>query len=131
MWIFCNDAFVSIVEDDNNSNYLKVRARAEGDIEKFFGDELVSEYKIKPIETYHTDYRFRVMAPKSLVAIAMVDKVMGIDYTNFKDSVTEKDRGNTYLDVWSDMYEFQEKRHGYGIYSGRWYETYREEGIKK
>ena len=37
------------------------------------------------------------------VALALAERVRGIGYPNFKDSVRERSRHDAYMDVWSVM----------------------------
>ena len=41
MWVFLNNAFLSIVEHRENQNILLVRARIKGDIERVFPGVMV------------------------------------------------------------------------------------------
>lgn len=105
MWIFLNDAFLSIVSPTPNSFELLVRARFEGDIQRVFPEAQV-------ITTDTADYRFRAMIHRDRVSQVMADEAHDIDYDNFKNSVAEDDRHMTYLRVWSVMALSQEAKHG-------------------
>jgi hypothetical protein len=94
MWIFLNNAMLSIVEHNELPGFLHVRARLKGDIERVFPGERV-------IETPKADYRFRATINSSHVKRAMANAVDDIDYTNFKGSVKDHDRHDYYMDVWS------------------------------
>ncbi len=98
MWIFLNNAFLSIVAHRDKPDLLLVRARAEGDIERTFPDA-----ETCPV----ADYRYRAELPRQEVATAIAERVSGIDYDNFKGSVQETDRHDAYLHVWSAMFSFQ------------------------
>jgi len=100
MWICLNDAFLSIVTDTSCPDQLLVRARRRDDIERVFGDT-------KVIRNIGTDYRYRVRLPRATVARAMADRIEGIDYPNFKDSVTNTERHAAYFHIWSVMYRYQ------------------------
>jgi hypothetical protein len=61
MWIFTKHGFYSVVEDRDNADLLLVRARVEGDIEKYFRDAVV----------YYTpehDYAYRAHVSRREVA---------------------------------------------------------------
>lgn len=108
MWIFLNDGFFSIVEDQNDSDRLVVRARNKDDIPTVFG--------VKPgrvIETRHRDYRYRIFLDRETVAKVIQEEVMSINYGNFKDSIAkdDKERKNAYTGVWSEMYQYQDELH--------------------
>jgi hypothetical protein len=113
MWIMLNKSFLSIVDmsaaDGNGHNkkpeptdMLIVRARLAGDIKQVFKDARV-------VCTPRRDYRYRALLPRSLVAEAIANEVMKIDYGNFKNSVNDDDRHDAYSDIWSVMYRLQNK----------------------
>ncbi len=100
MWIFLNNAFLSIVEEGAEAQFLLVRARRQGDLERIFPEAVVEE-------TPRRDYRFRARIDRETVAQALADTVRGIHYPNFKNSVDESHRHHAYAEVWSVMYRFQ------------------------
>jgi hypothetical protein len=53
MWIFLNNAFLSIVQDKDNMARFMVRARLRGDLERVFAHATVIETPPP------ADYRFR------------------------------------------------------------------------
>jgi hypothetical protein len=59
--------------------------------------------KISPV----ADYRYRAFVPRTLVAEKIASRISAIDYTNFKDSVTEEIRYTAYLAVWRAMFIWQ------------------------
>lgn len=103
MWIFLNNAFLSIVADPENMNVLKVRARFRGDIERVF-----PEAKVQADQG--TDYKFRALLPRQRVADVIALSVNDIKATNFKDSVSEHWRHDLYLKVWQVMFQAQKMR---------------------
>ncbi len=104
MWIFLNDSFLSIVANRDLSGVLLVRARKAGDIEAVFPDASVRKGE-------GTDYRFRADVPAEQVAAALTRRVNAIDYTNFKDSVSGRNRHDAYFEVWEVMRQWG-IRHG-------------------
>jgi hypothetical protein len=100
MWIFLNNAFLSIVDKDGDGTTLLVRARREGDIERVFPDASV---QITP----RNDYRFRARINRESVALAVAESVRGITYGNFKGSVRDCHRHDAYMDVWEVMNRYQ------------------------
>lgn len=107
MWIFKNNAFVSIVEDKDFPDQLWVRARIRGDLERFFEE---ADW-LDVIETPDADYRFRCAVDRNILKSALLSAVDAIDYTNFKNSIgtsaIEEERHSAYLKVWSAMMAFQ------------------------
>lgn len=100
MWIFMNDAFLSIVAEKNDPSRLLVRARANGDIERVFPGHAI-EY------TPQRDYPYRASIPVARVRDAVAFAVETIDYGNFKDSVDDDMRHDSYATVWAVMRQFQ------------------------
>ena len=100
MWIFLNNAFLSIVEEPGKLDTLLVRARKRGDLERTFPGTPVEE-------TPSRDYRFRARIDRERVAAALADAVRSIRYSNFKDSVPEYLRRSAYHSVWDVMLEYQ------------------------
>ncbi len=113
VWVFRNDSFVSIVQHRDESGWLLVRARIEGDIERFFGPLLIREGAI--FEDASADYRYRFIVPRETVSAALHEALGEISYHNFKESIAKKDvkRKAAYMDVWGAMARF------FGAYVGR------------
>lgn len=102
MWIFMNDAFLSVVQLDEEPDFLMVRARQPQDIPRVFPSATV-------VSLPNRDYAFRARIPRKEVAAAIAEHVTNINYTNFKDSVDEEDRIGAYVDVWAAMRWFQDE----------------------
>lgn len=103
MWVFLNDAFFSIIRPKDNDTKLLVRARFKGDINRIFPNAVESF-------TEHKDYAFRALIEESEVSEAIARNVQEINYYNFKDSVEEDWRHDTYADVWTVMWREQHRR---------------------
>jgi hypothetical protein len=95
-----NDAFFSIVSKGCARDEVLVRARREGDIEKLFAD-------VKVERATNTDYAFRAVVKRSVVADVLTGEVHRINYGNFKDSVSDTPLHNAYSRVWSTMSSLQ------------------------
>lgn len=117
MWIFTNKSFLSVVEHYDQKKYkdvMVVRARRSNDLKAAFPHAEI-------IETFDSDYRFRVFVTRRTVQRFLNDAVDDIDYDNFKDSIApeENERHSAYLKVWMAMNSFQDnpkKRTGYDPY---------------
>jgi hypothetical protein len=109
MWLFTNNAFISIVQDRDMDDQLWVRARIKGDLEAFLG-VLIEDLDV--IETVDADYRWRCVVSRPMVTAAVIHAVSKIDYENFKNSIPSSKKGNlrhdTYLRVWTVMKGYQE-----------------------
>ncbi len=103
MWIFLNDAFLSVVAHRHQPNALLVRARVAGDLERVFPGVDVAM-------TPSADYRYRATVSREEVARVLAEQVAGIGYDNFKNSVTQHDRHDAYFRCWSAMNELQRER---------------------
>ena len=100
MWIQFNNAFLSIVENRENTTELLVRARVKGDIEKVFPEADV-------FEDNNADYKYRAFISKVIVAEKIMLKVTEINYDNFKNSVKEIERKKVYGNIWAELRKFQ------------------------
>lgn len=93
MWVCFNDSFLSIVAKECGPDELLVRARRPGDIEKVFPGAKVKK-------SPSTDYLFRAVLPRALVAEAVAQRLMEVDYSNFKNSVREDKLHDAYSAFW-------------------------------
>ena len=98
MWIFLSDSFLSAVAS-HEPDMLLVRARHEGDIPAVFPSAEV-------VADAGTDYPYRALVSRTLVARAIADRVTSIDYPNFKATVQDEIRHKAYRNVWRNMREF-------------------------
>ena len=71
MWIFLNNAFLSIVSDKDNPGDLLVRARQHGDIRRL-------SPRVKVVITPEADYRYRARVPRPLVAEKIASRSLGL-----------------------------------------------------
>lgn len=102
MWIFTNNAFVSIVQHREQPNTLLVRGRAPGDVARFLSVPNCFEE-----ETPSADYRYRILASREEVGQALARALSKVTYPNFKDSIVAKWRKQVALKIWSLMYSVQ------------------------
>jgi hypothetical protein len=103
MWLFTSQSFLSIVDKgDPTSKTLLVRARHAGDIECVFSD---AEVQVGG----GSDYRYRARIDREQVVAAIAEAIRTIKYDNFKNTVMEEDRHDAYLEVWEDMYAYQQQ----------------------
>ena len=108
MWIFLNDAFLSIVQPKPHDvpkplrgrDLLLVRGRKKGDVERVFP-------KVRVTRTPNRDYMFRAFVPRHRVMETISRRLLDMEYTNFKDSVRNDERHDAYLKVWTTMYQYQ------------------------
>jgi hypothetical protein len=69
-------------------------------LENQFPDEEIVEMK-------GSDYKYRIFTTKQKLADLMVERIMDIDYTNFKNSVRDDRLHEMYADIWSVGYSYQ------------------------
>src|SRR4051812_38801979 len=100
MWICLNDAFLSIVAHYDDPDKLLVRARVKGHIEAVFPG-----YKV--YTRAGSDYLYRADVLRDAVAQVMRERIMNIDYTNFKDSVKDHKLHDAYAGFWTIMNRLQ------------------------
>lgn len=115
MWLFFNDACLSIVEykpegsTNTFSEILLVRSRSKGDIQKVFP-------KVQVHITPRNDYRYRALVERDEVAVALARRVYQINYTNFKNSVKAKRRAKLYMQVWWTLFDFFNPRPAFNTF---------------
>jgi hypothetical protein len=106
MWICFNDGFVSAVEDWNDKSMLRVRGRKREHL----------EFLNKPIaENEGTDYKFRCMVPKAEFAELVKQRILNINYGNFKNSVGDPKLHDLYADFWELHYIYQARHYSHGF----------------
>ena len=106
MWICFNDGFVSAVEDWNDKNRLRVRARKREHLE--FLNKHIQEDR-------GSDYKFRCFIDKESFAELVKQRILDIDYGNFKNSVKDDNLHDLYSDFWQLHYMYQAKNYGHGF----------------
>lgn len=119
MWIFMNDAFVSIVQHYDDPALLVVRGRLPGDVERAVPAALGHV-----VRTPHNDYAYRAALPRELVAQAVATRLLAVDYPNFKASAERvKPARPGYVhalhEVWSIMFRLQEAASRFASRGGR------------
>jgi 8-oxo-dGTP pyrophosphatase MutT (NUDIX family) len=113
MWIIANFGFFSIVEkpDDEQERTLTIRARVKADLENLRDRYLPTLGQIS--EDTGTDYKYRAKARRLDCASALSLIALDIDYSNFKNSVAQKqgaDRAKLYHGLWDVLYGLQAKK---------------------
>lgn len=115
MWVMFERGFVSAVEDRDDKNVLRVRARDKMSLLntlKVIKDSGHGVEGLEIVEGIGTDYRWRVSMPKELFAVFVAETATSISYPNFKDRIT-KTRGQKWhdalMDVWVAMLAVNDK----------------------
>lgn len=109
MWLVTKSGFVSIVRDRKDPSKVWVRARIEGDIEG-----LLPEYADQVTLQAGADYCWRLLVPKTAVAVALMEQVMDLSYTGHaKESMNATSpksnyRMKAYYACWNALAEMQE-----------------------
>lgn len=93
MWICLNDAFISVVQDRKVGGQLVVRARSVDHLKALFPDRRIYTSR-------KSDYVARCYVTKREFADFISEKVIDLDYDNFKSSVKDVDLHNLYADFW-------------------------------
>lgn len=110
MWIAMNDSFVSIVQSRDCDNEVVVRARVREDLVALF-----PPWESLIIESEDGDYRFRLFMDKETVSWVIKDRIMDINYDNFKNSInktTQSWRYRAYTKIWQVLFGVQHERYG-------------------
>lgn len=102
MWIFLNNAMLSVVAHRTKPRHFMVRARLAGDLERIFPRAKVSR-------SPSADYLWRCTVTKQAVYRAVGTALGSIDYDNFKGSIHgDPDRSTAYSGCWSVMLRAQD-----------------------
>ena len=100
MWICFNDGFVSVVRNRDDERQLLVRARRRDILET-----LLPGRPILVLE--EADYLYRVFVDEAEFADIVRQRVLGIGYDNFKDSVKDKELKKLYSGFWENHWSYQ------------------------
>lgn len=113
MWIFTSDCFLSIVADKDNlkGDRLLVRSRVKGAINKLFPD-------VEELYMTGSDYAYRAWVKRNEVSRVVQNYINALAYSNFKNSITDKDYSHACMGVWQEMFDYQEKSIGALDYDG-------------
>ena len=103
MWLCFNDGFLSVVVDKNDPPRLMVRARRKRDLLNLCGDH------IEVIENAGSDYRWRTFIDRKAFGSLVAARIENIDYSNFKNSVEDRDLHDLYLDFWTRHHRYQQQ----------------------
>ena len=115
MWIGLNDGWLSIVENRNDEDSLLVRTRALADLTNTFPH-------CDWFEDEDADYRYRAYIERGEVAKQISDRVLNIDYDNFKASVESGHLSALYNNLWRSVYmHYYELRVMMGVEDARRY----------
>lgn len=111
MWIASTTGFLSAVQHRDDPRLLVVRARVKADLEPLRAFVDRAEGAPPEVLSYQfSDYPWRVIAHRALVAAFVAEAVQAIDYGNYKDAVAErqgKPRAAVYGRVWGAMLDLE------------------------
>ena len=106
MWVLTNHGFYSIVKIlDTNPEEFWIRSRRKEHLTTYFSEERI-------IHTHATDYQYRVTINKEELIDIFNHLPQEIDYTNFKDSIQDKELKDAALYVWQDIFGVLDERKG-------------------
>jgi hypothetical protein len=113
MWLYTKLGFFSIVHKPPcKKDELLVRTRCKEDLE-VLSQKLsqTSDFKGVIIESTDSDYAFRMVVPRSILAPFMASLIENLDYKNFKATIPYNDqaRHEAYFRCWEVMNERQGK----------------------
>ena len=111
MWVFTRQGFYSVVQKNCGEDEALVRSRQKSDLVAL-GKKLGIELRVQ--ENAGTDYRFRAVVKKADWARYLTDAVLELDYSNFKNTVPQRDyrRHNAYMRCWEALFEWQKSLRG-------------------
>jgi hypothetical protein len=104
MWLCLRDGFISVVEHRRRPGVLVVRARNPDHLRKLFPGKKIYVRK-------GSDYPARVFVKRYEFAEFLVRQASEIDYSNFKNAVTDDElHDNMYLKMWEVGRQYQKVR---------------------
>ena len=104
MWVFTNHGFYSIVRIlDTNPEKFWIRSRRREHLNTYFSEERI-------IESYGSDYQYRVEINKEELSEIFSYLPEEIDYSNFKDSIKDKHLHHAAKLVWLGVYGALDER---------------------
>lgn len=106
MWLYTDIGFFSIVQKDG-AGTLTIRSRVKRDLVRFMLvlNQSLDVYPLpKIVESFDSDYRYRIIIPAKQAAKAVEVLVSCIRYDNFKDEIQRKDpeRVAIYNRIWDN-----------------------------
>jgi hypothetical protein len=115
MWVFTPEGFLSAVQDRDNPDLLRVRARDRASLRALvnYVRELPGRGRPEVVAGGGSDYPYRVTVNRADFAMFMFDTVdQCVDYENFKDAA-KRVRGKKWAavlgDIWSDGFGFTDR----------------------
>ena len=103
MWLCFNDGFLSVVSDKHDPARLMVRARRKQALLNVCGND------VEVIENAGTDYRWRTFIDRKTFSALVAARIDKIGYSNFKNSVADRDLHQLYMEFWELHRHYQEK----------------------
>ena len=99
MWVFTQGGLLSAVEHKGDKDLVCVRARRKEHLQYHFP-------LLDPIHKPDADYHWRVVVPKDHFATVVAAAAMDIDYSNFKESLSDE-LYQVYTNVWAAALRLQ------------------------
>lgn len=111
MWIITAIGCYSLTNHRDQPKNMMVRGRVRSDMERLV--PLIPFWALHSdiIETYDSDYKYRIIADREAMGGVFGKLVANMDYIGFKDNVADKQgktRAQIYYDVWDILHELQE-----------------------
>jgi hypothetical protein len=112
MWLVTETGFISVVQKKTSDERLTVRSRDPHSLLA-----VCEKLGLDPVQkislTLDTDYPYRMWLTREQVQDFVVDSVENIDYSNFKDRITDR-RGRVWHDalmnVWCSLLAVEPRR---------------------
>lgn len=100
MWVFTNIGFISAVAHRTKRDHLMVRARRLEHLQAIFPG-------IEVHQTNNADYKYRVVIHRDLLAAVINKEIDGMQYDNFKNSISDHAYHDACSQVWRVMHALQ------------------------
>ncbi len=113
MWLYTKLGFFSIVHKlPCKKDELLVRTRCREDLEALSKKlSLIKDFNGTIIDSPNSDYAYRMVVPRSILALFMAGLIEELDYGNFKATIPHSDqaRHDAYYKCWKAMDAWQGK----------------------
>ena len=102
MWIFTTEGFLSIVQHKSKMGYFQVRSRTIEPLKIYWPN-----LQVEVIDW--ADYRYRITMRKEDAMPVLIDLILSIEYTNFKNACDDYQYRVLLGNIWRLLFEYQSR----------------------
>lgn len=112
MWLITRFGFFSIIQRSKEGT-LTVRSRVRDDLVELRDHYFPGQSEVRTLEG--TEYPYSITVQRDILAEAMKQVILDINYSNFKEVITDEQgpaRANVYDSVWKQLFRLQRQGDG-------------------